>query len=319
VPGKYNVAETAIPGWDLTSATCDKSETISDIDVGAGETVTCTFVNTQRGAIEITKTFNGQPPAAGSSYTFQLRTGASQGVEGTIQSTLVLNGANSFKGSFGNLVPGDYQVCETNIPVGGHSDLSDRPGAFTPTPDPGDNSTQCAPITVGAGETVKITVNNTPPPGGDQRTIGYWKNWASCAGSTGKQAPKLDQTLYAAGANGISVGDLVLHGGSTPNLSPDCLKAVRILDKSDIVTGKKMASDPAYNLAAQLLAAKLNVVAGAGQCPAATQAISDAQTLLDAINFNGTGSYANKMTSAQKTLANQLATTLDQYNNGSLC
>ncbi len=30
-----------------------------------------------------------------------------------------------------------------------------------------------------------------------------------------------------------------------------------------------MASDPAYNLAAQLLAAKLNVEAGAGVCPAA--------------------------------------------------
>ena len=45
--------------------------------------------------------------------------------------------------------------------------------------------------------------------------------------------------------------------------APDCLKAVSLLNKSTIDTGKKMASDPAFNLAAQLLAAKLNVVAGA--------------------------------------------------------
>ena len=51
--------------------------------------------------------------------------------------------------------------------------------------------------------------------------------------------------------------------------SGDCMKAVRLLDKSTVHTGKKMASDPAFGLAAQYLAAKLNLVAGAGSCPAA--------------------------------------------------
>ena len=78
-----------------------------------------------------------------------------------------------------------------------------------------------------------------------------------------------------------------------------------------------MASDPAFNLAAQLLAAKLNVVAGAGSCPAATTAIASAQALLDLVNFDGT--KAPTMTTAQKTQANTLAATLDSYNNGSLC
>lgn len=316
--GPYSVAETPVPaGWDKLSFTCTGGDDPSAITLSANENVICTATNRARGAIEITKTFNGAVPPAGSSYTFQLRTGASQGVEGITQATLILNSGNNFVGTFSNLVPGAYQVCETGIPVGGHSDLSDLPGAFTPTPDPGDNSTQCAPVTVTAGSTLKMTVNNTPPPGGDQRTIGYWKNWASCAGSNGKQAPKLDQTLFVAGVNGISVGDLVLYGGATADVSPDCAKAVNILNKTTIDGKKKMASDPAFNLAAQLLAAKLNVVAGAGQCPAATTAIAQAQALLDLVNFDGT--KAPTMTAAQKTQANTLATTLDQYNNGSLC
>ena len=45
-----------------------------------------------------------------------------------------------------------------------------------------------------------------------------------------------------------------------------------------------MASDPAYGLAAQLLAAKLNVVAGAGTCSGATAAMASGQTLLSAIS-----------------------------------
>ena len=78
-----------------------------------------------------------------------------------------------------------------------------------------------------------------------------------------------------------------------------------------------MASDPAFGLAAQLLAAKLNIVAGAGSCPAAVTAINDAQALLAAINFNGI--THDKLSAAQATQANSLATTLDRYNNNLLC
>ena len=116
-------------------------------------------------------------------------------------------------------------------------------------------------------------------PGGLGRTIGFWKNWASCSASKGNQKPVLDQTLAAAGS-GITIGTLTLRSG-------DCAKAVELLDKSTIDTGKKMASDPAFNLAAQLLAAKLNLVAGAGSCGAAASAIADAQALLAAVHFNG--------------------------------
>src|ERR671924_1710059 len=47
VPGSgYSAAETVPSGWNLTSATCDDGSPVTNIDVGAGETVTCTFTNT---------------------------------------------------------------------------------------------------------------------------------------------------------------------------------------------------------------------------------------------------------------------------------
>ena len=46
-PGSgYSVAESVPLGWDLTSSTCDDGSPVSNIDVSAGETVTCTFTDT---------------------------------------------------------------------------------------------------------------------------------------------------------------------------------------------------------------------------------------------------------------------------------
>jgi hypothetical protein len=182
----------------------------------------------------------------------------------------------------------------------------------------GDSSTVCTDFTVQPGELKTFAIDNQPPTGGPARTIGFWKNWASCANSNGNQAPTLDQTLALTEPNGMTIGTLTLRGStSTPEVAPDCLKAVRILSKQSIETGNSMASDPAFNLAAQLLGAKLNVVAGAGACPAAVSAINDAQTLLAAIHFNGITHDA--MTAAQIAQAHTLATTLDNYNNNALC
>ena len=64
----------------------------------------------------------------------------------------------------------------------------------------------------------------------------------------------------------------------------DCIAAVRILDKSKINDGKKQASDAAYNMAAQLLAALLNLSAGAETCTSPdggiVAAVNAGQTLL---------------------------------------
>jgi hypothetical protein len=174
-----------------------------------------------------------------------------------------------------------------------------------------DNSILCGDFTVSAAETKVFTIDNTPPPGGRALTIGFWKNWASCSGSKGGQKPVLDQTLasfpIASGqtTHGVVIGKLYVD---------TCAEAVAILNKTDL-SGKKQSSDAAYNLAAQLLAAKLNVQAGAGVCGPVTIAIAQAQALLYTINFNGTGTYLKKMSPTQAALANCLATWLDDYNN----
>jgi hypothetical protein len=75
-------------------------------------------------------------------------------------------------------------------------------------------------------------------------------------------------------------------------------------------------------MAAQLLAADLNVAAGAGNCAASATAINQAHTLLTKYSFNGSSSglgYTPKLTSADTTLANNLATQLDKYNQNKLC
>jgi hypothetical protein len=208
-----------------------------------------------------------------------------------------------------------YQLCEIVMPGWLTTLGTFVPGSFMPpdgvAPNPDvDNSILCVNFTVAAGETKVFTIDNTPPPGGRALTIGFWKNWASCAQSNGKQKPVLDQMVALAEPAGVQIGDLVLN-------ARDCLKAVRILNKSTINNGTKKSSDPAFNLAAQLLAARLNVLALAGTCPAAVTAINAAQALLDAVNFNGI--THDKLSAAQATQANALATTLDSYNNNRLC
>jgi hypothetical protein len=311
--GNYAVSETVPVGWDLVSATCTSSisdaETPGTIELDAGETVTCTFTDRKRGKARVIKIVNGPPPSGTQSFVFQLRSGASATQAGT---TLESGTANAANGGIINftplLVPGTtYALCEIVMP-GWMTTLG--PPFYVVYNPSGDNSTVCTDFSVDPGVTKEFAIDNKPPPGGLARTIGFWKNWASCAQSSGKQKPVLDQTLALAEPAGVQIGDLVLH-------ADDCLKAVRILDKSTINSGTKKSSDPAFSLAAQLLAARLNVVAGAGTCPAAVTAINAAQALLDGINFDGI-THAT-MTTAQKNDANSLATTLDRYNNNVLC
>jgi hypothetical protein len=319
-PGAYTVAESSPgPSFVLTALVCDDANSTENvgtrtaaINVEAGETVTCVYTNTQQALVRVVKTASGQPPSASQSFTFTLRTGATSALSGTTLETLVANSANGGTLNFTTyLTPGStYQICEVVLP-GWLSTISSQPNSFVIQTEPdGDNSTICAPFTPTAGELKIFSIDNTPPPGGLARTIGFWKNWSSCSNSNGKQTAVLDQTLAAAAGGGILIGDVFVN---------TCQEAVALLNKSAINTGKKMASDPAYNLAAQLLAAQLNIVAGAGSCPAANTAIAAAQSLLDAIGFVGTGDYRKNMTPTQISDANSYAATLDSYNNNTLC
>ncbi|MGH2766613.1 MAG: prealbumin-like fold domain-containing protein, partial [Actinomycetota bacterium] len=55
-PGTYSVAEVNIPsGWELTGSSCSDGSSPSAIGLSPGETVTCTFENTEEGSITIVK------------------------------------------------------------------------------------------------------------------------------------------------------------------------------------------------------------------------------------------------------------------------
>ena len=313
-PGSYSTRELVPNGWDLESISCqdptgdssgDKRLQTATFNVAIQETVICTFTNTKRGDAKVVKTVNGRVPLGSESFGFELRQGASTTMSGNVLEPRTANAANGGMIDFAEkLVPGaPYALCEIVMP-GWMTTLG--PPFYAVYNPSGDNSTVCTDFTVTPGQTKSFAIDNKPPPGDLGRTIGFWKNWASCTTSNGKQKPVLDNTLVAAGQAGITIGTLTLR-------STDCLKAVRLLDKSTIDTGKKMASDPAFNLAAQLLAAKLNVVAGAGTCPAAVNTVNGAQTLLAGVHF--TGITHDKLSAAQTTQANTSATTLDRYNN----
>ena len=99
-----------------------------------------------------------------------------------------------------------------------------------------------------------------------------------------------------------------------------CEDGVSILDQRSLDRGKKKASDAAYTLAMHLMAAQLNFAAGAESCEAAQAAALAGETLLDELDFDGTGSYLRpKKNDTTYQDALNLAYTLDEYNNGYLC
>src|SRR5207302_276482 len=51
----YSVSETVPSGWDQTGASCSDGSPPSNIDLAAGETVTCTFTNTKRAQLTVVK------------------------------------------------------------------------------------------------------------------------------------------------------------------------------------------------------------------------------------------------------------------------
>jgi hypothetical protein len=229
---------------------------------------------------------------------------------------------------FGNrkLIAGQlYTVCERNLPDAWSTNWQldgVSVGPYNPdaslTP-PQDLGTRCFDFRVDPGRTRTFTINNLAPPGGGQRTIGYWKNWNKCTSG--------NQSKTAAKNGGAAKGFFLMEDLLPQRLDSyltisDCQTGVKILSKQDIRTGKLQSNDAAYGLAAQLLAAQLNVAAGSSTCPTisgpATGAIAQAQSLLGKIKFSGTGSFLVKA-SSDRTTALDLANLLDNYNNGRVC
>jgi hypothetical protein len=303
--GTYDLSESGPSDYDASDWVCvgDGNQTDADtIVLGIGDSATCTITNTAHGRVEVLKTVSTVPTAG---YTFEIRTGVSDSAVGTTEAscTTDANGECDFGGA--TFSAGDYWFCETNMLPGWETELTGYPGAIVPNnTDPEvDNSTICAPFSIGVGETVMFTIDNTPPPGGDARTIGFWKNWTSCDGN-GNQDAVLDDNLP------IILGNLLVD---------NCPLAVDILDKRDHKNGRKKAGDAIYGLAAQLAAYELNQNASAGTCQAAVDAANDAQALLASVGYDGDGDYLKGKDKSAQPEATELAGILDDYNNNLLC
>jgi hypothetical protein len=314
--GSYSVSETAVSGWDA-SASCNDGSPISSIDVGPGETVTCTFTNTKRGSVTLRKTTDGVVDPS-KDILFVL-TGPGLPPAVIVRSTFGdQDGVLEF-GS-GNLIASQtYTICERPVPAGFTSFWKLDGVIVSPyNPDasrtpPEDLGTRCYDFSVAAGQARAFEVDNSHP-GGDPRTIGYWKNWNRCTG--GNQSATAQKNGGAA-AGFYLVEDLLPQtiGDSVTS----CQQAVKLLSKQD-QAGKNKASDAAYELAAQLLAARFNLAAGAETCSAVQQAVLDGQTLLDQLNFSGSGDYlGSKSKDPKRAQALSLVASLDRYNNGNLC
>jgi hypothetical protein len=337
-PGNYSVSETVPAGWDLESATCTSSigdtETPAAIELDAGETVRCTFTNEKDGHVSVLKLTDGiQDPTT--IWTFRLYTGPDGFDSGVLLETqttppALLNFAT-------DLDPDStYTLCEEGVPAGWTTEwMVDTDGdgtadtvilPYDPNEDdaiPEDLGNRCVdfgagtPYPIPAGGTLVFQVDNRAP-GGEARTPGYWKNWSTCTGGNQVQTAAnnggpaagfwlLDDLLPQ------SVGDLVLT---------ECADAVAILDSRDLDSNKKRAGDAAYTLARALLAAKLNIDAGAAHSPAVDQAILDADALLSSIGFDGTGEFLGPKSKGPDAVLRQqalaLAGFLDLYNNNLL-
>jgi hypothetical protein len=340
----YDLAETAVAGYTAGSWSCDGGTLVgSTVTLTEGETgVTCTINNEAMGMVDLIKLTQGQlyPHEAWGTMTWNFTlTGPGVNATGSAPPSDV---------DFGEayLIPGEeYTLCEIGIPAGwttewqvdtdgdgipdaiipmvaevnydpvdpvtGYSRVFDP--NYVPPPDTYTNDTRCVNFVVDIGETLAFQIDNRYP-GGEPRTPGYWKNWSTCTG--GNQAA-------TAAKNGGTAEGWYLLDDLLPRVIGDlqivsCEDGVSILDHRDINNGKKMASDAAYKLARNLLAAQLNLAAEAETCPEVVDAVAAGNALLISIGFDGTGKYLRPK-DAEFHTATDLAYTLDQYNNGYLC
>jgi hypothetical protein len=141
LPGSYSVSEEPISGWQSPESTfCTNGETIESIDVAAGETVTCTFVNEELAKIILVKNTIG----GNGDFTFNM---TGDGLPASTQLTTVNGTTNQ---TFEDLDQDNtYSVSEV-VPAGWNLTGSSCTGNNTP-----------ASITPEAGETVTCTFTNT--------------------------------------------------------------------------------------------------------------------------------------------------------------
>ena len=156
-PGTYTTTQVnPVPDFDVTAVDCDdgSSPTPSNgdassrtaiLNVDPGETIRCTFTNTQRGALVVVS--QTEPEATGGSFTF---TGSPSGTI-PAEGTLVV----------ANLVPGTYNTTERDPAPGFDVTAVDCDDGSSPTPSSGDAGSRTAIFNLDPGEMVTCAFTNT--------------------------------------------------------------------------------------------------------------------------------------------------------------
>ena len=308
--GMNQVGEEAVAPAELDEyvvsigGDCDAN---GQVELAAFGSATCVITNTRKGSVQLIKLTDGE--LTETTWTFRL-----SGPDGdTTQSTGTGDDAGLI--DFGDrLVPGDYRLCETNLPAG-WSSVWEFDGELVETILVGDET--CYDFEVDAGGQHQFLIDNIPPPGGEARTIGYWGNWNHC--TPGNQAQTAANNGGA--AEGFYLVEDVIPQSLGGLVIDNCQDAVNILRKRDL-GGSVSASDAAYSMAAQLLAVRFNLAAGAGACAEVLDAANSANGILSTLGFNGWGEYLTSQNRPRRNMRNQaleLADTLDRYNNNILC
>ena len=146
IAGAYSISEKDVTGWEKTSISCVSSigdtETIGNLELDPGETITCTFTNTQLPKLTVIKSLS--PTTDPGLFNLQ--------IDGTIYVPDVGNG-----GSTGarTLTVGQHSVGET---AGTGTSLSDYNTIYSPNCPGG-------LITLAAGDDETCTITNTRKTG----------------------------------------------------------------------------------------------------------------------------------------------------------
>jgi hypothetical protein len=151
---------------------------------------------------------------------------------------------------------------------------------------------------------------------GDPRPAAYWALWNTCAP---------ENRADVAAANGgraagwILLDDLIADPGIQLGDYPvkTCEDGLALL-QGRTPAGEE-TGDPIYGLATALLAAELNLNAGAETCPIAEEAVVGGHLVLNDVGFDGTGEYASAVSGEIASAIPRLVELLEGYNRGELC
>jgi len=330
----------------VDSGAASNTATLDVIDGPSLDSTATTDYECRAGLVSLRKVVDGEVGSA-LGFSFAMYDGP-DGFGGTPIATASSSGDADGILDFGDptLDPAaTYTVCELETPIGYSSvwEVDGEPAtAYNPDAPSDDFGNRC--LDIGAdtdwefptGEALMIDVDNQTPQGSTPRSPGYWKNWtllgkgnqAATAAANGGWANGFwltENVLDQAVGGGVRWDDILTDSFPAFWVVPE--QAIEILQmrvvtvNTKVGDGKVLASDPIRQLARNLLAAQLNLGAGACSTPAVVTAVVNAETLLDKYDFDGklSTAYPIGKKGSDAALARSLSGYLDGYNNGMVC